>query len=286
MGRWCVKVLCGVADGVFMSQAVERALEILEQVAERPMRIGELAVCLGVHESTAFRLVRTLEARHLVFREPDRRFRLGARIFALAHQALEVLDIREVARPHLTRLRDAIDCTVHLGQFEDDEVLYIDKFEGLTSVRMYSRIGKQAPLHCTGVAKAIVAYLPASERVSLANRINYRIFTESTITGPERYLEELRLVRERGFAVDAGEHEPSIVCVAAPIYEADGQVRHSVSMSVPASEIRLADLVALVPTLLAATHAISSELGWPRPMAPAVAAPLGSMTASEELVEV
>lgn len=285
-GDGCVKILSDAGAGVLMSQSVERALEILELVADRPMTISGLADGLGVHESTASRLVRTLEKRRLVFREPDRRFRLGSGLFALAHQALEVLDIREVARPHLQRLRDAIDCTVHIGQFEEDEVVYIDKYESLKSVRMYSRIGKRAPLHCTGIAKAIIAYLPEAELVSLANRIDYRIYTANTIVGPERFLQELRTVRERGYAVDAGEHEASIVCVAAPIFEANGRVRHGVSMSVPVSETDLADLVDLVPTLLVVTSAVSSELGWRQPKTPAEAAPLESVRQGEELVEV
>lgn len=243
-----------------MSKSVERALELLAVVAAEPMGSGELAVRLGVHESTASRLVQTLERQRFVKREPDRRIRLGSRMFALAYLALDGLDVRRVAAPHLLRLNEITGHTVHLGEYEAGEVTYIDKVDSRRPIRMYSRIGAVAPLHCTAVAKAIVGFLPASARERLVDGTVYTPYTETTIRTPEAYLAELRLTEQRGYATDMREHEASIECIAAPIHAADGSVRHSVSIAAPA--VATEDLSKFVDLLLQTTALVSKELGW------------------------
>jgi len=247
------------------TQAVDRALSILELVADGPRSVTELATALGVHDSTAFRLLRALQGRRLVHRELDGWYRLGPGLFGLAQRALDNLEVRDVARVRLAQLRDTTGYTVHLARLEDCEVVYIDKFESPRVVRMYSRIGKVAPLHCTGVAKAIVAFLPERERATVAAQIDFHRYTATTIDALARYLDELRETRSRGYAIDAGEHEASIVCIAAPLFEADGRVRQSISLSTPSSEADLEELLGSVPLLLAASREISEDLGWAGP---------------------
>ncbi|MER5490592.1 helix-turn-helix domain-containing protein, partial [Streptomyces sp. NPDC002490] len=124
-----------------MSQTVDRALSILPLLAEGPADLGKVADRLGVHKSTALRLLRTLHEHGLVYRQSDQRYRLGARLFALAQEAVENLDVREIAHPHLVALNEKVGHTVHLAVYEENEVLYIDKVESRYPVRMYSRIG-------------------------------------------------------------------------------------------------------------------------------------------------
>jgi DNA-binding IclR family transcriptional regulator len=244
-----------------VSQTVERALSILEFLADEPKGLGQVAEHLGVHKSTASRLLQTVEAQGFVRHDERYTYRLGPRLLNLAFRTLAAIDVRVVAAPHLRRLGELTAQTVHLGCLDGGEVMYIDKHEGSQSVRMYSRIGKQAPLHCTGVAKAILAFRPEAERRALAERITYVPHTKRTITTPAAFLAELDKVRARGFAVDDREHEDFIHCVAAPIRSPDGDVSHGLSISTTTMSLSRKQLLELAPVLLETSAAIEKELG-------------------------
>ena len=157
-----------------MSQTVRRAMSIIECISERPSSIGDVADLLGVHKSTALRLLQTLEpgfARRL----EDGRWTVGVQLIAIAQRALDSIDVRAVAHPYLQRLSALAGQTVHLGQLIGDDVVYVDKVEGQGQVRMYSRIGRTASMHASGVAKAIVAFL--------GNRCWRRFWSASTSSG-------------------------------------------------------------------------------------------------------
>ncbi|MGW4489250.1 IclR family transcriptional regulator [Amycolatopsis sp. NPDC004368] len=245
-----------------MSQSLDRALTVLTGLARGAKTLDELAEEIGVHKTTVLRLLRTLESHHFVRREGARHYRLGSALFDLANQALEGLDVRRSSHDALAALNTRTGHTVHLASYEDGEVVYIDKFEGHHSVRMYSRIGKRAPLHCTAVGKVLVAAMPVARREEIARSLDYVVLTPNTITSPEAYLTELAHVAERGYAVDNAEHEDFIHCIAAPVRGAGGEVLAAASMSVPKVLLDYEGLLALVPELLAATGEASVHSGW------------------------
>ncbi|SFQ67904.1 DNA-binding transcriptional regulator, IclR family [Amycolatopsis arida] len=245
-----------------MSQSLDRALTLLGGLAKDARTLDQLAEEVGVHKSTVLRLLRTLEAHHFVHRVGARHYRLGSALFDLANQALEQRDVRRSAEPALADLNERTGHTVHLASYEDGEVVYIDKFEGRHSVRMYSRVGKRAPLHCTAVGKVLVAAFPPARRAEIAAGIDYVRMTGNTIGTVEDYLAELARVAERGYAVDNAEHEDFIHCVAAPIRGAGGEVLAAVSLSVPKVLLDFEGLLALVPDLVAAAEEASLQSGW------------------------
>ena len=239
-----------------MSQSLDRALTLLSGLAREAKTLDQLAEEIGVHKSTVLRLLRTLESHHFVRREGTRYYRLGSALFDLAHQALEDRDVRRSAQAALAALNERTGHTVHLASYEDGE------YEGRHSVRMYSRIGKRAALHCTAVGKVLVAAMPLPLREKVARSIEYRVLTPNTISTPEAYLEELAKVAERGYAIDNAEHEDFIHCVAAPIRGPGGEVLAAVSMSVPKVLLDFDGLLALVPEVQAAAREASVHSGW------------------------
>lgn len=245
-----------------MSQSLERGLTALAELAAGPHTLDQLAEALGVHKSTALRLLRTLEANGFVRREGAYHYRLGSALFDLANRALEDLDVRGTARPHLVELGAATGHTIHLATLEDDQVVYIDKVDSQHPVRMYSRVGKRAPLYCTAVGKVLVAGWPQEQREQLAHRLSYPKLTENTITSPESFLAELDRVHGQGYAVDRSEHEDFIHCIGAPIRDSRGEVVAALSLSAPKVLLDFDGLIALVDDLLRATRAASAELGW------------------------
>ncbi|MGA5191937.1 IclR family transcriptional regulator [Streptomyces exfoliatus] len=242
-----------------MSQTVDRALSILPLLAQGPADLGQVAERLGVHKSTALRLLRTLHEHGLVHRQQDQRYRLGARLFALAQEAVENLDIREIAHPYLTALNERIGHTVHLAVYEEGEVLYIDKVESRYPVRMYSRIGKPVAITVAAVAKLLLADLPEPERRAVAGKLDYPPYTSRSTPNATAFLKELTTVREQGWATDLGGHEESINCVGAPIRGADGRVVAAMSVSAPNVVVTAEELLSLLPQVRGTADAISRE---------------------------
>ena len=248
-----------------MSQSLSRALQLLRELAEGPRSLDELAATAEVHKTTVLRLLRTLEEDRLVYRDDAFRYHLGAGLFALSSRALEQRPVRATAAPHLAALNRETGHTVHLAAYEGGEVVYIDKYDSRHPVRMYSRIGLRARLHCTAVAKVLLADLPPGERRAVAEGIDYEALTPNTITDPEAFLAELSRVADQGHAVDRGEHETFIHCVGAPVRDATGRVVAAVSLSVPDVVLDFAQVLSLLPRLLHTAAAISADRGWHPP---------------------
>jgi IclR family transcriptional regulator, KDG regulon repressor len=245
-----------------MSQTLDRALTILDLVAERPQRINEIATALGVHPSTALRLLHTLRKHGFVRELDNHHYRLGPATFRLGFKALEEIDLRSVARPFMDELSDKTGETVHLGVLTGNDVVYIEKVEAKHPVRMYSRIGAIAPLHCTGVAKAILSFLPPDHFSRVIGNGELQRFTDHTLTTTEALQADLTVSRERGFALDDEEHETGIHCVAAPILSGDGKVLGALSVSGPTSRIDKATLMDFAPAVKEAAKETSEEFGW------------------------
>ncbi|MGW6281157.1 IclR family transcriptional regulator [Kribbella sp. NPDC055071] len=242
-----------------MSQSLGRALQILASLSEGERSLDQLAAELDVHKTTVLRLLRTMEAERFVRRDAAHRYRLGSRLFALADVAREQHVVREVAAPHLRELNQKTGQTVHLAAWESGEAIYIDKLDSVRSVRMYSQVGVPAALHCTAVGKVLLAAQPTRSREALLASMDYHAYTPNTITEPDTLRDELDLVRERGWAQDRAEHESFINCVGAPITDRDGRVVGAVSVSVPDVLLNYAQVLELLPDLLATTKAITAD---------------------------
>ncbi|WP_304452484.1 IclR family transcriptional regulator [Nocardiopsis sp. YSL2] len=247
-----------------MSNSVERAMRILVELADGPTTISELGRRLDVHRTTSLRLLRTLEEQRFVRRTDDGSYQLGPRMATLAAAALEGLDIRGLAARHLRDLGASTGQTIHLGALEGDRVVYLDKVESRHAVRMYSHIGALAPLHATGIGKAILAHLPERERDTLLGDPPFESCTPNTRTDRAALDEELARTAARGWSLDDFEHEEFIHCVAAPVFDAAGRVAAAISVSAPSMVLDRADLLALTGDLTATARDISEELGWSR----------------------
>ena len=233
-------------------KAVGRALDIIEELvkADDDLGVTELSQRLDIHKSTIYRLLSTLSYRGYV--EQDSRtnnYKVGIKLFEVGSSVLNKMDLRSKIKPHLEQLMLDTKETVHLGILDDYEVVYIDKVESNETIRMYSKIGRRVPTHCTSLGKVLLAYSP-EEVVDNAIQVKgLPKYTENTITDPDEFKERLARVRERGYAIDDEEQEPNIRCLAGPIFNYDGEIIAAFSISGPLmrmSEERVDDLSALV----------------------------------------
>ena len=191
-----------------MTQSVERALQLLDELGSGPKRLGPLAEKLGVHKSTALRLLQTLERKGFVRRQgeaPD--FALGLHLVELSGSLLASLDVRQVASDPIKRLGALTGETVHLAIRDCAEVVYVDKVESTHPVRMYSRVGARAAAYCTGVGKILLAYTPTQDWPDM----EMRRFTANTITTKAGLVAASREILARGWGRDEQEHELSLI---------------------------------------------------------------------------
>lgn len=245
-----------------MSQTVSRAIDIVDYVSRANRTIGEIADMLGVHKSTALRLLQTLEERGFVRRGPDGRYGMGFELIALGQLALDQVEARTIAHDTLTELANSAGHTVHLAQLMGDSIVYVDKVDGRGSVAMGSRIGLTARTNTAGVAKVIGAFQTPDVQERLIAGADFRRFTDTTITDADAMRQEYRAIAERGWAEDDGEMEDFINCVALPIRDARGQVTHGMSVTALRAVSTLDDLRANLSEYRRAAERISRDLGW------------------------
>ncbi|MCG0277302.1 MAG: IclR family transcriptional regulator [Thermanaeromonas sp.] len=246
-------------------QAVERALIILEALAkaEGPVSLSSLSAEVGLHVSTVHRLLSTLARRGFVEQEPNQgRYRLGLKIFEIGHRALYSLDIRAVARPFLRQLVEEFNETANLAVLDGTEVVYIDQVESKNMIKMMARPGTRVPAYCTGAGKVLLAGLPAFQLERVLSTLNLRPYTAASITSVEQLKKELEQVRRQGYAIDRGELEEGVRCVAAPIINHEQRVVAALSVSGPSNRITEELLQGrLVEAVCRAARAVSEALG-------------------------
>jgi DNA-binding IclR family transcriptional regulator len=213
-------------------------------------------------KSTVHRLLQTLAGHGYAVRDPvSGRYHLGLKFLELGAIVSSHLTIQMIARPHLQRLMEASRETAHLGLLEGREVVYADKIECPQTIRMYSRIGRRSPLHCTALGKALLAYQPEPVLGDLL-RAGLHRNTPRTITGARRLREELQRIRDEGYALDNEEFEEGLRCVAAPVRGHTETVVASVGIAGPATRLEPARLPALIKHVKEAAEAISAALGY------------------------
>lgn len=242
---------------------VGKAMDVLDQVADfgRPVRFGALLEASPFPKATLYRFLQTLTNQRLLAYDPEHQtYSVGVRLVRLAHAAWRQTSLAPVARPHLDALSHKIGLTVHLAQLDNGQVLYVDKRNATQPVEMFSDAGKIGPAYCTGVGKAMLAFLPKEQQGRVLDQQSYHRFTEQTFTGPSKLADELCNIVGRGHAYDREEHEPGIICVAVPILLAQRSVLGGLSITGSTQHITLDQLEALVPDLKATAAAIATDV--------------------------
>ncbi len=241
---------------------VGKALQVLDMVAAwgRPVRFSDLLDRSPYPKATLYRLLQTLTQQRMLRFDPERQtYAPGLRLVRLAHTAWLQTSLGQVARPHLDALSDKIGETVHLAQLDGGQVLYIDKRNASRPVQMFSEAGKVGPAYCTGVGKAMLAHLQTDEAEQQMQQQSFYRHTPHTITDIDALRDELRVVREQGFAFDREEHEPGIICIAVPILTRAGQVLGGLSVTSTTANSSLKDLEKLLPVMRPAAERIAAE---------------------------
>jgi DNA-binding IclR family transcriptional regulator len=241
---------------------VGKALDVLDQVAsfERPVRFGELQEQSIYPKATLYRFLQTLTNQGMLAYDSDRQtYSLGIRLVRLAHAAWVQSSLAPIARPHLDMLSQATGETVHLAQLDASQVLYVDKRNARDPVAMYSQAGKIGPAYCTGVGKAMMAFLDEATLTTALAQQSFHRFTPNTLVTAEAMRQELDIIRSRGYGFDNEEHEPGIVCVAAPILSPNGRMLGALSVTGPTSRTSINALETWAPRVMETAAQIGAD---------------------------
>lgn len=244
-------------------QSVARALEILRCFRYTPeMGISEIAEEMNLNKSTVFGLVNTLAGYGYLEQVPsNRKYRLGLELFEMGNLVLSRIDIRNEAKELCTPLVQKYPATVHIATHSEGEVVYVDKLDAGLSLISASSVGKRLPMHCTGVGKAILAYLPETY-IDQYLQFPLKKFTEKTVTTRQQLADELSNVRKMGIAMDQEEIELGLSCIAAPILQRNGEPVLAISLSFPYGRISSINLEEAKEELLMRTRTLSARLGY------------------------
>ncbi|MDZ5443460.1 IclR family transcriptional regulator [Micromonospora sp. 4G57] len=247
-------------------QSLERAFELLEIMADAGGVIGlsRLAQESGLALPTIHRLIRTLVDLGYVRQEPSRQYSLGPRLIRLGDSASHLLGTW--SRPYLSRLVDALGESANLAMLDGDRVVYVAQVQSRQSMRMFTEVGRRVYPHCTAVGKALLAHLPPIDVHTLLERTGMPAQTEHTITEPRRFAEEIDRVRAQGYAMDDGEQEIGVRCVAVPVLGIANRL--AVSVSGPAPRMTPDVVERAVPLLRQAAEDLADELSVPRSAGP------------------
>ena len=249
-------VVAGRRRGV---QSLDRAFELLESMADAGgiATLSELAKSTGLPMPTIHRIVQSLVAGGYVRKDVSHRYALGPRLIRLGEVAGLTLGAR--ATPYLRRLAQQIGETANLAMLEGDSVVYVAQAPSPHAMRMFTEVGRHVLPHCTGVGKALLAELPVQHVVELIGRTGLPARTEHTLTDPDALLGELRRIREQGFAVDDGEQEVGVRCVAVAV--TTRPARLAISVSGPSGRLTLERVHEIAPVLRDVADRLLRDLG-------------------------
>jgi IclR family transcriptional regulator, acetate operon repressor len=250
-------------------QSIDRVFALLEAIADAGGEAGltELSRQTGLQGPTIHRLLQTIAQSGYVRREANRRYLLGPRLIRLGEVAQQ--PISRWARPYLAGLVAATGETANLAMLDGDMIMYVAQAPSSHSMRMFTDVGRRVRPHATGVGKAILADLPREHVLKMLNRIGLPARTPRTITDLDQFLSELDGIGARGYAIENGELELAVRCIAVAVPQITSP-RYAVSISGPDS--RITD--DMIPTAVTALHRVAVELSGEiePPVAPATKA--------------
>ena len=244
--------------------SVTNAIRLIKVFSDADYEIGisDLAHHLGVAKSTAHRLAAALVAEGMLEQNTqDGKYRLGLALFELGSLVRRKMDITAEAKPYLKALAETTGETLHLAVVDRQAVLYINIIESQRAIRMGYKLGTRAPLHCTAVGKALLAF-QSQEVIEAAIAPGLPSHTAGTITDAQAFRLELATVRARGYAVEDEEIEAGLRGIAAAVRNYSGQVIAAIGIAGPAHRMTKKVLLSYAGNLLEATDAISQRLGY------------------------
>jgi DNA-binding IclR family transcriptional regulator len=241
-------------------KSLRKVVSILDafSTSRRSLSLAEVSAVTGFPRSTAHRLAASMRDVGLLDQDGHRdRYRLGLKLFELGNTVLANMDLHREARPLVDALSQVTGHLVHLAVFDGRQAIVIHRVAADSGTPL--TLIEAAPVHCTSVGKAILAFQPAA-RIDAIVDGGLKRFTEATITDGRKLRSELKAIRSRGYAFDEGEHQPGIRCVGAPIHDRAGRVVAGLSVSGPARRLKKDQVAELAKIVVHHARLVATKL--------------------------
>ena len=243
-------------------RTVDRALDILScfRQDEPGLSFTQITERVSMPKSTVHRLLTTLERKRFIIRDKTTgKYQLGLRFIEMASLVLQDANLQRWTQLYLQRLSDECGEMVDLAVLDGAEVVYLQVIEGPQRVKLAARVGQRLPAFCTASGKAFLAYLPHDEVSRILGQSLLK-YTENTLVSLTDLYEDLRVARERGFAISEEEYEKDINAVAAPILDANGRPVAAVAIAGPSFRLPHERMLMLGQSIQATIEAIAGEV--------------------------
>lgn len=214
-------------------QSVGRVLDIIEVLSTEHGGLGVTAIAnrVGLHKSTTHRLLTTLANRGYLAKTAEGNYKIGLKLIEAVSCYINSLELQTEARPYLVQMTGELGLTSHLGVLDGDKVVYIEKMDVVSSVRMYSQIGLRMHAYCSSLGKCLLSNYSKEELNGIMKDCSFIRFTQNTIGSIEELHKEMAKVRKLGWAMDNEEYEIGHRCIGAPIYDYKGDIIAAISAS-------------------------------------------------------
>ena len=244
-------------------KSLDRAMEVFEFLSNNQGKaLSDLASETRQSPATVYRILVTLEGRGLVEFDPiEQVWHVGSQAFVIGARFLRRTSLVERARPVLRKLMEDTGETANLGIEKEGNVLFVSQVETHASIRAFFPPGSLSPMHASGIGKALLAEMDNSRLTRYLANHTLEAFTPHTITNPARLRKDLTKVQNRGFSVDGEEKNLGMRCIAAPVFDVNGEAVAGISVSGPVSRVGLGDIETLSASVLDAARQLSRAIG-------------------------
>lgn len=248
------------------NQSSEKLLALMEVLSleEQPIRLSDLAAKLDMNASTVSRFLAALQKRGYVSQSEERgTYVLTYKICQLANNITSRMDYRNICQPYLKKISKIFGCTTNLIARYEYSVIYLDVVPGPQQLMVpLQRIGKVAPLYCTGGGKLFLQQFSEEELRSYASLRPFHRYTDHTICSLGELREELQKIAVNGYAIDDQECELGTRCLAVPVFNYTGSIQAAISINAPISKLTDQYIQQNAPIMKEIALEVSQMLGY------------------------
>lgn len=244
-------------------KSLDRAMKVFEHLSEASgSTLSEVASELEQSPATVYRILITLEGRNLVeFDHAEQLWHIGPRAFTIGSKYLRRSGLIERARPILRRLMEETGETANLGIIRENSVLFLSQVETHENIRAFFPPGTLSPPHASGIGKAMLAEMPEDRLARIIRSRNLERFTENTLSEISALMIDLQATRIRGYAIDDEEKNDGMRCIAAAVFDVNGEAVAGLSVSGPSSRMPLSKADGIAQSVMQAADGLTAALG-------------------------
>ena len=244
-------------------QSVEKAMEIIDVILDHgsSMTLTEISEKTGYPKSTCHTIIATLVKYEMIQQEADGKYNLGFHLFECGCAISRAWDIERIAEPYLEKLSRNTDASASISVISNSSIIFLKQHSGGDGIQLM-QTGTQSPLHATSQGKLFLSTLKERDAQRMIEETGMQAFTPHTITDPEQLMEELRKIRDLGYAVEDGEYKIGLRSVSAPVYDQHGEIKYALTIMGLFRRTNSSEFSNAISELLSESRQLSRAIGW------------------------